>query len=183
MADGASREPAPRRSSKPALVSIRRAAAPDAPAIKALIDRYVGTGALLPRTTTFIADHAHDFSVAVDDRGTIVGCVHLEEYAPSLAEIRSLTVAPDWQGHGVGRSLVTAAERLARIRSYATVFAVSNIGPFFTGLGYRQRHIPELNRERSAVSKFKGVYAKDMKEPRSSRKDPASISGWNIFDS
>ena len=180
MADGASRDRARR---PPAAVSIRRATGGDAAAIKALIDRYVESGALLPRTVGFIADHAHDFSVAVDDRGAIIGCVHLEEYAPSLAEIRSLTVAPDSQRHGVGRALVTAAERLARIRSYATVFAVSNIGPFFTGLGYRQRHIPELNRERSAISKFKGVYAKDMKDPHAPGKDPATISGWNIFDS
>ena len=177
------RAPGDRARRRPASVNIRRAIAGDAAAIKALIDRYVGSGALLPRTAGFIADHAHDFSVAIDDRGAIIGCVHLEEYAPSLAEIRSLTVAPDWQGHGVGRALVTAAERLARIRAYATVFAVSNIGPFFTGLGYRQRHIPELNRERSAISRFKGVYAKDMKDPQSPAKDPATISGWNIFDS
>jgi N-acetylglutamate synthase-like GNAT family acetyltransferase len=182
MANGASSDPARRQPSGSSSVFIRRAAAGDAAAIKALIDRYVGSGALLPRTAAFIADHAHDFTVAADERGSIIGCVHLEEYAPSLAEIRSLTVAPDWQNHGVGRALVAAAERLARIRSYATVFAVSNVGEFFTALGYQPRDIPELNRERSAISKFKGVYAKDMKQPPTSR-DPARRTGWNIFDS
>jgi N-acetylglutamate synthase-like GNAT family acetyltransferase len=164
-------------------VHIRRATPGDAAAIKSLIDRYVPTGALLPRTEAFIADHAHDFSVALDERGAIIGCVHLEEYAPSLAEIRSLTVAPEYQRHGTGRALVTAAERLAQMRAYTTVFAVSNIGSFFTGLGYDERHIPELNRERSAISRFKGVYAKDMvaAAPPSRRKGEGG--GWNIFDS
>jgi hypothetical protein len=42
------------------------------------------------------------------------------------------------------------------------VFAVSNSGEFFRKRGYDERHIPELDRERSAVSKYKGVHAKDM---------------------
>jgi N-acetylglutamate synthase-like GNAT family acetyltransferase len=182
MPNGASSDPARRRPAEPTSVQIRRATARDAPAIKALIDRYVDSGALLPRAVGFIADHAHDFSVATDDRGGIVGCVHLEEYAPSLAEIRSLTVAPEWQGHGVGRALVTAAERLGVIRAYTTIFAVSNIGEFFIALGYQERQIPELDRERSAISRFKGVYAKDVKGTPPAR-DPSRISGWNIFDS
>jgi len=57
---------------------------------------------------------------------------------------------------------VTAAEVLARRRQYATVFAVSDRDQFFKAMGYEERHIPELDRERSEVSKFKGVYAKDV---------------------
>jgi amino-acid N-acetyltransferase len=146
-------------------VHTRPATPSDAAAIEALIDLYVPSGTLLPRSAAFIASHAHDFIVAVPGSGddeTIVGCVHLDEYAPSLAEIRSLAVAPGNQGGGVGVALVTAAESLARKRSLATLFAVSNTGAFFERLGYEARHIPELDRERSAVSKFKGVYAKDL---------------------
>ena len=54
------------------------------------------------------------------------------------------------------------AERLARRRQCTTVFAVSDREEFFTSLGYELRHIPELDRERSEVSKFKGVFAKDV---------------------
>lgn len=133
----------------------------DVDAIKALIDRYVPNGTLLPRSEAFIAAHAHDFLVAVDG-GRVVGCVHLDEYAPSLAEIRSLAVHPDCQGMGVGSALVAAAERLARVREYRTVFAVSDNDLFFRARGYEDRHIPELDLERSEVSRYKGVYAKDM---------------------
>ena len=133
----------------------------DVDAIKALIDRYVPSGTLLPRSESFIAAHAHDFLVAVDG-GRVVGCVHLDEYAPSLAEIRSLAVHPDAQGMGVGSALVAAAERLARVREYRTVFAVSDNDLFFRARGYADRHIPELDLERSEVSRYKGVYAKDI---------------------
>ena len=92
----------------------------------------------------------------------MVGCAHLDEYAPSLGELRSLAVAPGTQGKGVGRALVEAVERLARRRDIRTLFAVSNDEAYFRHMGYEPRHIPELDRERSAVSRYKGVYAKDL---------------------
>ncbi|HKO15880.1 MAG TPA: GNAT family N-acetyltransferase [Gemmatimonadaceae bacterium] len=141
---------------------IRRATRDDAGAIEALIALYVPSGTLLPRSRAFIAEHAPDFIVAIED-GRVVGCVHLEEYAPSLAEIRSLVVDPAFQGGGSGAALVAAAEQLARRREIHTVFAVSNTGAFFVRQGYAAREIPELDRERSEVSRFKGVYAKDIR--------------------
>jgi amino-acid N-acetyltransferase len=144
---------------------VRTATDRDAAAIRALIDHYVPSGALLPRSEAFIAAHAHDFLVAEDGGRRLVGCAHLDEYAPSLAELRSLAVAPDWQGRGVGRALVAAIEALARRRGHATLFAVSNDEAFFQRHGFSPRHVPELDRERSEVSRFKGVYAKDLVDP------------------
>lgn len=140
----------------------RRATPHDAIAIRELIDLYVPSGTLLPRTEEFITMHAHDFIVAVDEDGSVVGCVHLDEYAPSLAELRSLAVAPDTQGKGIGRTLVKGTEEFARRRGYTTLFAVSNDEAFFRRFGFTPRHIPELDRERSEVSRYKGVYAKDL---------------------
>ena len=141
--------------------TVRRARVSDAAAVASLIQRYVPDGTLLPRPPEFIAERAIDFLVATLD-GRVVGCVHLEEYSPSLAEVRSLAVDPAHQRRGVGAALVAAVERLAREREYATVFAVSNTGAFFRSRGYAPREIPELDRERSEVSRFKGVYAKDV---------------------
>lgn len=142
-------------------IRTRRATPNDAIAIRSLIDRYVSDGTLLPRTEAFIAMNAHNFIVAVD-QGDVIGCVHLDEYAPSLSELRSLAVAREGQGKGVGRALVRATEALARQRGTATLFAVSNDEAFFRRFDFEPRHIPELDRERSEVSRYKGVFAKDL---------------------
>ena len=140
---------------------IRKAVPGDAAAIQALIDQYVPSGTLLPRSLDFIHAHIEHYLV-YDDHGALAGCVHLEEYSPSLAEIRSVAVDGRQQGRGIGPALVAEAERLARRRQCTTVFAVTDREEFFTSLGYRVTQIPELDRERSEVSKFKGVYAKDV---------------------
>lgn len=141
--------------------TIRPATRADASTIVRLINLNVPSGELLPRSEEFVASNASHFLVA-SEGGRVLGCVHLDEYAPSLAEIRSLAVVPEAQGRGVGVALVAALERLAKARDYHTLFAVSNSEEFFRRRGYVARHIPELDRERSAVSKFKGVYAKDL---------------------
>lgn len=140
---------------------IRRARASDAAIISSLIDQHVASGTLLPRPPEFIAERAIDYLVAVVD-GRVVGCVHLEEYSPSLAEVRSIVVDSSHQTRGIGTALVSAVERLAAAREYRTVFAVSNNDTFFRSRGYLPRDIPELSRERSEVTRFKGVYAKDL---------------------
>lgn len=133
----------------------------DAPAIRALIDENVASGALLPRTEEFIALNSESFIVVTED-DRILGCIHLEEYAPSIAEVRSVAVSADAQGRGVGNALMSAVEDLARRRQIHTLFAVTNSVKFFADRGYDERHIPELDRERSAVSRYKGVYAKTV---------------------
>lgn len=143
------------------MLTTRKAVESDAPAVKALIDLYVADGTLLPRSEEFIMLHAEDFLViAEDDR--LLGCIHLDEYAPSIAEIRSVAVAADAQGKGVGDALMAGVERLARQRQIVTLFAVTNRLKFFSDRGYVERRIPELYLERSEVSKYKGVCAKDL---------------------
>ena len=141
---------------------VRVAIPQDVSRIRALIDCYVANGTLLPRTEEFIEANIEDFVVAVEGGGTVVGCAHLDEYSPSVAELRSLAVAPGWQGAGIGRQLVDGVERLARKRDHALLFAVSNDEAFFARFGYAREHVPELDLERSEVSKYKGVYAKPL---------------------
>jgi phosphonopyruvate decarboxylase len=146
------------------LFSVRRAVSSDATDVHHLIELNVESGLLLPRSESFVAENAAHFVVAVEGGAgeRIIGCGHLEDYAPSLAELRSLAVHPARQGMGVGRAVAAAVEELARRRGYRTLFAVSNDEPFFLRCGFERRDIPELDRERSAVSKFKGVYAKTL---------------------
>jgi N-acetylglutamate synthase-like GNAT family acetyltransferase len=117
--------------------------------------------ALFSVRQAFIVENAPDFLIAIEG-DKVVGCAHLADYAPSLAELRSLAVHPGRQGIGIGRALAAGIEELARRRQYRTLFAVSNDEAFFLRLGYEGRDIPELDRERSAVSKFKGVFGKTL---------------------
>src|SRR5260221_10984378 len=117
-----------------------RAASQDAPVIKSLIDCYVADGTLLARTEDFIAAHAEHF-LAAEENGSVVGCVHLDEYAPSLSELRSLAVSPDAKGKGIGRALVLATEDLARRRGVGTPFAVEDDENVFPPFGFCRRHI------------------------------------------
>jgi amino-acid N-acetyltransferase len=144
---------------------LRSATPNDAPRIRALIDLFTDDGTLLPRTEAFISAQAHNFIVAETASDGVVGCVHLDEYSPSVAELRSLAVAPEAQGYGVGRALVSAVERLARKRDHMVLFAVSNDEAYFRKFGFGSEHVPELDRERSEVSRWKGVYAKLLREP------------------
>lgn len=139
----------------------RPATEADAPAIRALIDENVASGALLPRTEDFISLN-HEHYLVVTENDTVLGCIHLEEYAPSIAEVRSVAVSSAARGRGVGDALMAAVERLARQRQVTTIFAVTNNLKFFADRGFEERAIPELDRERSAVSRYKGVYAKDV---------------------
>ena len=142
--------------------NVRRARATDAAQIASLIQRYVPSGMLLPRTEEFIAERAMEFIVA-EVGEQVIGSVHLEEYSPTLAEVRSLVVHPDWQSRGVGSALVRTLEQLATVREYAILFAVSNNDGFFRAQGYEPREIPELDRQRSEISRFKGVFAKEVR--------------------
>ena len=142
---------------------VRRATEFDAAAISGLIDLFVPSGTLLPRSVDFVTTYCHEFIVATDGEDRVVGCVHLDEYSPSIAELRSLAVSPAAQGKGVGRDLVQATIDLATKRGYQILFAVSNDEAFFNRFGFSRMEIPELDRERSEVSRYKGVFAKELK--------------------
>ncbi len=47
-----------------------------------------------------------DFFVAKDARGEIVGCAAVHQYSPILAEILSVAVLPEFQGHGLGNRIM-----------------------------------------------------------------------------
>jgi amino-acid N-acetyltransferase len=88
-----------------------KARASDAPEIFELIARYAAQGQLL-------------------------SCVGLESYGADLAEIRSLAVAEDLQGRGLGARLIEYALEEARRRDIPRVFAVTHAPNFFLRQGF-----------------------------------------------
>jgi amino-acid N-acetyltransferase len=125
---------------------VERANETDIAALVALNNRFVPQGLTLARSEDFAYAHLADFRVIRDADGGVVGCVALDEYSPSIVELISLAVSPDAQGIGYGKALIAAAEKLARRRGYAELFAVSYSDDLFLSCGYDRvalTHYPE----------------------------------------
>jgi amino-acid N-acetyltransferase len=117
-------------------VRVRRARGADAPAISDLVNGFAAEDVMLPRTTEEVLLAIDHYFVAVDERGHLLGCAALREYSPSLVELVSVAVAREAHGHSIGRRVVEAAERLARVRGYTELFAHTLTPEFFGALGY-----------------------------------------------
>jgi len=114
---------------------IRKATFDDAQQIAGLVNLGVSEGQLLPRSIDAIQASINDWVVAEDD-DRIVGCGSLLKMSPTLVEVRSLAVAPEYRKNGVGAKVVNALVDEARARKMQTVFALTRAVPFFERQGF-----------------------------------------------
>lgn len=124
-------------SAKPALAApaVRAAKPADAAALHDLIQYYSDRGILLPRTLDDLRKTIGHFRV-ISSNGRILACATLRPYTAEAAELRSLAVAPDLHGSGLGRRIVEAVLAEARTRRFEMVFAFTYAVEFFTRLGF-----------------------------------------------
>lgn len=108
----------------------------DIPMLVSLNNRFAASGQTLVRSPEFAANHLSDYRVLRDASGGILGCIALDEYSPSVAEIISLAVDEDAHGVGHGRALIAAAVELAAARGYSDLFAVSYSDELFLSAGF-----------------------------------------------
>jgi amino-acid N-acetyltransferase len=116
-------------------VIVRKATHPDLPAIETFLKQFVTSGKLLPRTFQELEGLLNTLFIA-EMEGKLVGTAALEIYNHKLAEIRSLAVAPDTQGSGVGKKLVEACVELAQERNIYEIMAISSSEAFFKACGF-----------------------------------------------
>jgi amino-acid N-acetyltransferase len=114
---------------------VRKALLADIPDILVLINSHAARGIMLPRTEFEMAENIRDFSV-IHHEGRVVGCGALHFYTPRAAEIRSLAIAPEYQGGGGGKVLMHALEAEAQAFGLQDVFAFTYIPDFFSKLGF-----------------------------------------------
>lgn len=114
---------------------IRSARESDVPALSQFIAPFVERGWLLPRTHDELEDLTVDGFIAEAD-GRIVGFAALEIYSSKLAELRSLAVAADQQGRGIGKALVNACVERAKQRHVFEVMAITSSEEFFQRCGF-----------------------------------------------
>src|SRR6201986_1553702 len=119
--------------------TIRKARTADAPEIRALIDANVSSGRLLGKATVTLYEDVQEFWVAErESDGLIAGCGALHVLWEDLAEIRTIAVRADCQGHGVGHKLAGVLLDQAREVGVQRVFVLTFEVKFFTSLGFTE---------------------------------------------
>lgn len=119
----------------PPAVEVRPVRREDLAGLADFIKPFVDEGRLLPRTTEELEELVYNGFVA-ESEGRLVGFAALEIYSRKLAEVRSLAVAPEFQGKGVGRSLVQQCVERARKRDILEVMAITSSEVFFRSCGF-----------------------------------------------
>ncbi|HSW45809.1 MAG TPA: N-acetyltransferase [Phycisphaerae bacterium] len=118
---------------------IRPATMADVPEIHRLINYHAEYNRMLFRSHANLYEHLRDFFVAIEPlngQEKVVACVALELVWRDLAEIKSLAVADEMRGGGIGARLVQATLEEARRLKLATVFALTRETRFFDKLGF-----------------------------------------------
>jgi amino-acid N-acetyltransferase len=118
-------------------VMVRKARISDVRAIQQLLASYARQGKLLARSLSELYTHLRDIFVHVDaENDQVTGCCSLHIVWENLAEIRSVAVAEDYLGQGIGRQLVMAAMDEARDLGIARLFVLTYETGFFDHLGF-----------------------------------------------
>ncbi|MEM1070622.1 MAG: GNAT family N-acetyltransferase [Planctomycetota bacterium] len=121
-------------------IQIRQALPSDAAAIHALLRPYVMKRLLLSRSEAEIIELTRHGFVAHEWQGeqesTLVGFSAVEIYSPKLAELQCLAVHAQYQGSGVGKTLVSKCVERARELNVMEVMAISSSEKFLQGCGF-----------------------------------------------
>jgi len=119
---------------------IRKAQIGDIKGIHALVNSFASRGRMLALSLSELYDNVRDFTVACEDGsagGRLLGCCGLHIVWEDLSEVRSLAVAEESQGRGVGQGLVRSCLDEARGLGVKRVFALTYAPEFFARLGFR----------------------------------------------
>jgi len=116
---------------------IRKAVATDVVEIQSLINPYAEKGVVLPRALHDLYDNLRDFFV-YEENTKIKGVCALHISWEDLAEVRSLVVAADNSGKGIGEQLVLECLKDAKTLKINRVFALTYIPTYFERSGFRQ---------------------------------------------
>lgn len=107
---------------------------------KLIMNTSADDGLVLPRSYNQLYSHLRDFFVIVDeqDQDTVIGCCALAISWENLAEVRSLVLAREARGQGLGRRLVEACLSDAVTLGIYRVFALTNTPDFFRHMGFTE---------------------------------------------
>lgn len=115
----------------------RKATITDVKHIHKLVNEFARKEAMLPRSLNELYEGIRDF-VVVDEGGIIKGVCALRILWEDLAEIRSLAVKEEYQGAGIGKTLIKKCLSDAKELGIKRVFALTYHPEFFKKLGFQK---------------------------------------------
>ncbi|MEK7353788.1 MAG: N-acetyltransferase [Chloroflexota bacterium] len=125
------------------LKSVEKASINDVPQMHKLVNYFADKGEMLSRSLSEIYENVRDYFI-VRDGERVIACAALHVNWSDLAEVRSVAVAEDCQGQGVGASLIKACIKDANRLGIPTVFCLTYKPGFFEKLGFTQVDKMEL---------------------------------------
>lgn len=99
----------------------------------------------MAKETVAYYEGLQEFRVAEASNERVVGCGALHVMWEDLAEVRTLATAPDWSGHGIGRSL------LERLLSDAVALGIRRVFCLTFEVEFFRRHGFEVMENQSAI--------------------------------
>jgi amino-acid N-acetyltransferase len=118
-------------------VSIRPARTADIRAISDLIEPLVVSRVLLGKELVMLFEAVQEFVVAEKD-GEVVGCGALHVFWEDLGEVRTLAVADEYKGQGIGSAILRVLEGHASDLGVSQLFCLTFEVDFFSHHGYRE---------------------------------------------
>ncbi|MFH1137199.1 MAG: N-acetyltransferase [Pseudomonadota bacterium] len=117
---------------------VRKAVTADVPQIYNLLKDYAAKGLMLPRSLSDLYEVIRAFHIAspVDRPEVAAGVCALHVVWADLGEIRSLGVAPEYKGAGLGEKLVSACAAEAVGLGLTKLFVLTYIPEYFKKLEF-----------------------------------------------
>jgi amino-acid N-acetyltransferase len=119
-------------------IVVRPARTPDVPAIARLVSAYAEQRILLAKERVTLYEDVQEFFVADAGDAGLVGCGALHVMWEDLAEIRTVAVAPDWRGHGIGGRILDALIDRAGAIGVRRLFCLTFEVHFFAAHGFHE---------------------------------------------
>jgi|UniRef100_A0A7V6A1C7 amino-acid N-acetyltransferase len=118
---------------------IRKAKLQEIPEIYRLLAECSGQWNVLPRSLAELYSFVRDYFVYREDgHEAILGVAALHVFWENLGEIRSVIVAPDHQGRGIGSQLVAGCLAEARTLGLEQIFVLTDCLDFFRRFGFQE---------------------------------------------
>ena len=118
---------------------VRPARPADVRGIRDLVQPYADERILLAKEWVGYYESVQEFHVAEADDGTLIGCGALHVMWQDLAEIRTLAVAREWRGRGVGHALLEALTERAGELGLSRLFCLTFEVDFFAAHGWGEQ--------------------------------------------